>query len=59
MSDDPFIDLRQIAIVHRSVWEAVEQWAASRSLTLVRIPDGEDGIATYMFAPAYKMKEEA
>lgn len=51
MTDDPFVDLRQIAIVHRSVWEAMEEWADARNLRLVRIPDGEDEIATYMFAP--------
>jgi DNA primase len=33
---------RQIFIVHQSVWDAMERWAADRRFYLQRIPDGAD-----------------
>jgi hypothetical protein len=33
---------RQILIVHPSLWEAMERWAADHRFHLHRIPDGAD-----------------
>lgn len=53
-------DMRHISIVHKEVWDAVEQWAAAHNTKLMLCPkwpdvdygeDDENYIPDYIFVP--------
>lgn len=45
---DEFI--RQIVVVHESVWEALNEWATQRGLSLAQMPTVVSDIPTYCFS---------